>query len=337
MTTIVTRVAVKALLLIFLHCSTATLGSVSSTVSVSDRVSDQVRRSVSDGVSDGVSDRVRRSVSDGVSDGVSDRVSDRVSERVSDSTVSSPHSFTFPIDSLTTHQADTHRLQWEHHCLLPHNTSSNHTLTHSHTPSQHHYLNDNCVVQFLHIHKTGGTTMCNTAKMNGFRVTGHNNCNTPVAVSVYDQAHPELGLTQQYAFDHNLTFIGQEHTLFLPNISTNRVVHMVTVRHPADRLISHIHHTMCEGTVANAERCVRIWNCSTIKDVRTAKLSDIILDPCFQSANPGLYAITTDFYIDMIMKCRHRRCTTTDMRLAMKRLHFFSAIMITDTPEQYDK
>ena len=228
-------------------------------------------------------------------------------------------------ENLTISDIEKLRFSWEKHCLVPVDDWSHRRR-----------LDHECVIHFFHIHKTGGTTMCNTATQNKFRVTGHNNCNTPVDVSLRDQRNRDLGIAQQYILEHNLSFVGQEYALFQPNISTNRFLHMVTVRHPVDRLISHLHHTMCEGTQEDAELFMKKQNCTTIKNVREATLSDIILDPCFHQSNPGLYAITTNFYINMMMNCL-RHCTESDLISAMNKLHFFSVIMITDTPDEYDR
>ena len=227
---------------------------------------------------------------------------------------------------LSIEQIDALRLSWEENCLIP-----------SAGPESQRTLHPDCVVYFFHLHKTGGTTMCNTAKENHFRVTGHNNCNTPIPVSLSNERDPSLGIAQQFIFEHHLSFVGQEYRLFLPNITSDKFVHLVTVRHPVDRLISHLHHTLCENTYEHALQFIKNQNCSTIKDVKTATLSDWIIDPCFQKAAPGMAGITTDFYVDMFVKCYHRNCTEADLALALQKLHYFSVIMITDTPEEYDR
>lgn len=225
---------------------------------------------------------------------------------------------------LSTEEADVVRKRWEKHCLL------------SSRGSHRRHLSDECVVHFLHIHKTGGTTMCNTALHNNFRVTGNNNCNTPLAVSLNDKRNPELGIAQQYILDNKLSFVGQEYALFQPNISSDQFIHMITVRHPADRLVSHLHHAICEGSQTNAIHFLDSRNCTTIKNIKTFTLSDLVLDSCFLAKPPSLSPITMDFYINSMMKCQPH-CTKADLRSSLIKLHYFSAIIMTDTPEQYDK
>lgn len=216
------------------------------------------------------------------------------------------------------------RKEWEKHCLSP-----------SKSNIPRHELVKGCTLYFLHVHKTGGTTMCYTARKNGFVANQRNNCNAPVEISNVERK-THSGVVQEFVARNNISFIGQEFAGFHPNISeNNKFLYITTVRHPVDRLISHLHHTLCQSTPDRGNFLLARANCTTIKDIRKMKLSELILDPCFQKL-PGFYRVTTDFYINMFMKCE-LSCTMLDLKNAMKMLHYFSAIVVSDSTEEFDR
>jgi hypothetical protein len=213
---------------------------------------------------------------------------------------------------------ERNRLHSEHNCLIPYNSSNS-----QHDPRT--TLSHQCVLIYLHFHKSGGTTLCYLMTKEGYKGNVSNNC---LALSSY--LHHE----HQYALDHQYNFVAHENGLFQPNLTSSSTVYMTTIRHPYDRIISNLHHEICGGSQVQAIQFLERLHCNGI-DITTASLAEIILNPCF---NTTLTHITSNFYLRTLTNCDgNHPCTEDSLRLAIEKMKVMSVIMITDTPEDYEK
>ena len=236
---------------------------------------------------------------------------------------------------------DELRLKWENNCLQ----SSSTDVTSAGDTTGKMRIRDGCVVYYLHNHKSGGTTMCHTALKSGYHITNlDDNCNLPMDIVTMDRRHRKQGISQHYVLNHpNLSFVAQELPPFYPNISNDKYIYVTTIRHPIDRVISHIHHGICtERTLANAQKFLYNGNCS-IRDAQSMTLSELVLDECFDK---DLMWLSSNYYVSMFSGCivnkkkldvigHENACSQKHLQIAINKLHFFSVIMITDTVDDY--
>jgi hypothetical protein len=211
------------------------------------------------------------------------------------------------------------RLRSEKKCLIPYKSHDPRTtLSHNNI--------SNCVLFYLHFHKSGGTTICSMITQEGYKGNLKDNC-----LSSFSYRHQEY----QFALDYHLNFVALEREIFEPNLTSSSIIYMTTIRHPYDRIISHLHHEICERSEADSIQFMKSQHCDGI-DITTASLAEIILNPCFNST---LSYLSSNFYLKILTGCSesHRPCTEDDLKLAIDRLKIMSVIMITDTPEDYQK
>ena len=197
-----------------------------------------------------------------------------------------------------------------------------------------------CSVFYLHNHKTGGSTMCRTAQLNGLKISGlGDNCNIPPAVRRNKNINH-----QQYVFEKKLQFVAQEDKPFHLNASNSRFIYMTTMRNPMDRLVSHLHHEFCGRDGSQMSARLHAHTCYSAP--RT--LSDLIADPCFGSQH--MRSITTDYYLAMLTGCANRlfdgkkylppeknTCNEDHLTEAKKILNYFSVILISDNSADFNK
>jgi hypothetical protein len=180
--------------------------------------------------------------------------------------------------------------------------------------------------------------MCRTAQINKLSTPGSAyNCNIPPDI----EHNPAINL-QQYASDKKWQFIAQEDKPFRLNVSNSQYVFMTTLRHPMDRLVSHIHHAFC---APDGPARLQARGCEGRADIT---LSDLVIDPCFGAR--AMRAITTDYYVSMLTGCDSRffdgkdflspnefTCGEVHLEKAKRMLHYFSVIMISDDSIGFDK
>jgi hypothetical protein len=171
-----------------------------------------------------------------------------------------------------------------------------------------------CLLYYFHMHKTGGTSLCQTANNNQFKTTGiEYNCNIPHGIFAKNQ----------YMAEHNITFIAQEGGMFMPiRRKATNPLYFVTIREPLDRILSHVHHGLClHGSSELIE--MRKMGCpfDPLKDTFT----DVILDKCLEN----MYYVK-NFYVQQFGDCRHDTCTEEHLQKAINVLHLMSAIVITE-------
>jgi hypothetical protein len=166
--------------------------------------------------------------------------------------------------------------------------------------------------------------MCNTADKAGYKVHRKLNCNIP------SRNHSEWPSVVK---SMGLTFVAQEDAPFQPDLSRNDYLYMTTIRDPYDRIVSHLHHEFCLNTFTFAKEGMARRNCSI--DIGSASLSDIILSECFDT--PAFWQVNSNFYHRMFADCSGRVCTERHSELAKAALNLMSVIILTNTPEEYDR
>lgn len=239
---------------------------------------------------------------------------------------------------------DAIRFQWESKCLFSpmsnENSSSKSTIL-----SKQTNLHNGCVAYYLHNHKTGGSSICHTALNSGYHITNlEDNCNLPK--EIVNMENLKHGVAQHYVLSHpKLSFVAQEQPPFYPNISNDKYIYITTLRHPIDRVISHLHHGICViRTLENAQKFLHNGNCS-IQNIKDMTLSDLILDKCFDKE---LLWLSSNYYVSMFTGCINNRkkistgvledvCSRRHLKIAQNKLHYFSVIMITDTLKDFDR
>ena len=238
---------------------------------------------------------------------------------------------------------DAVRQQWEKNCLSDVSSASG---AWNRAQRQTH-LTNNCVVYYLHNHKTGGSTMCHTALNSGFHITSlDDNCNLPLDIVGQDRKSRAKGIAQNYVLQHpKLTFVAQELPPFYPNITNDKYIYITTIRNPIDRVISHIHHGFCTArSLEKSNTLLQNANCSSIGNIQHMTLSDLIMDRCFENE---LLWLSSNYYVSMFTGCTVNKkktaaghenvCSRRHLLLAQSKLHYFSVIMITDTFEDYER
>mmetsp|Transcript_15954 Transcript_15954/g.26735 ORF Transcript_15954/g.26735 Transcript_15954/m.26735 type:complete len:287 (+) Transcript_15954:127-987(+) len=226
------------------------------------------------------------------------------------------------------------RLRWEQNCLDP-------VAPGARDPRGK--LKPNCTLYYLHNHKTGGTTLCVTATKSGFNVTSrYENCNIPRSVLKLNANSMDI---ERYAVNNSLQFIAQEHKPFRVHEFSTNFVFMTTIRHPMDRLVSHLHHEFCQYNEDFARKTLRSFGCLA----PYGTFSSLLHDPCMKSQR--ISEITTDFYLAMLTGCTNRVfsiggensiteknvCSESHLHQAKRVLHLFSVIMISDNSMEMDR
>jgi hypothetical protein len=237
------------------------------------------------------------------------------------------------------------RLQWEKNCLVP--ASGGGGKDQENDQGQTRQEEDprqqvagKCALYYLHNHKTGGSTMCKTAHVNGLKVPSlKTNCNVPLAIRTNKIIH-----LQEYVAENKIQFVAQEDEPFRMNESNTHFVYMTTIRNPMDRMVSHLHHEFCGMGPLNVERELRSHGC--LRPPGT--LSDLISDPCFDRQR--MSHITTDYYLAMLTGCANRMsrddhfeppgtdtCSEVHLEEAKRMLNYFSVILISDNSVEMDR
>lgn len=102
-------------------------------------------------------------------------------------------------------------------------------------------IKDHCTLFYVHVHKSGGSTICEIAKKQGYRTTDEPNCNLPLNLDTRLDSISYL----KYIQDHRLKFVAQEKPPFNPSVTADNIIYFTTIRSPLDRLISQLHHQTC--------------------------------------------------------------------------------------------
>jgi hypothetical protein len=191
-------------------------------------------------------------------------------------------------------------------------------------PKQILMKKNGCVIYYVHNHKSGGTTICNTADRAGHRVNMKDNCNIPSS-NRSDWANVVERL--------NLTFVAQEDPPFQPDLTRDNYIYMTTVRDPYDRIVSDLHHTFCLGTLDHARTTAQSHKCTF--DIQHASLSDIVLSDCFDSHY--FWYVTSHLYLRMFSGCYGRECTVRHLAAAKDKLNVMTVILVTDTREDFHR
>jgi hypothetical protein len=216
------------------------------------------------------------------------------------------------------------RIQSEQNCLIPHPHDENENYDQD-DPRTILDKSKHCLIFYLHIHKSGGTTICSTIRHQGFVSNPK-----PIENCLPPRRYHNHEFT--YSMEHNYNFIAQEGPYFRPNLTNTQILYMTTIRHPYDRIISHLHHEFCNRKEAEAIEVAKRFECDF--DIRKATLSEIILSNCF---NGTMQQLTSNFYLRMFTNCITKECTEEHLKEAIEKLNLMSVVMITDTPELYAK
>lgn len=204
-----------------------------------------------------------------------------------------------------------HKKKVEEHCLV----KGSHRIGST-------QLHPDCKLYFYHIHKAGGTTMCHSAHASNFRVASlATNCNLPKQTHNYEE----------YMDTHNITFGAQEDGSFIPSLDVTHTLHVTVIRHPLDRIYSHLHHEFCNRK--SKQDAIDFFATKKCKvSIENTTLPALIMDPCFSL--PSMAYFTSNFYIRRFSNCSAfvtREC----FEMAKNVLDSMSAILITDTDTSY--
>lgn len=208
------------------------------------------------------------------------------------------------------------KIQSEANCLRPILDTTN--------PKLNVQKDKGCVIYYVHNHKSGGTTICNTVANAGHIIHKKLNCNIP---SHNRSDWP--GLIRSMG----LTFVAQEDAPFQPLLDTNNYLYMTTIRDPYDRLVSHLHHEFCGGTLIHAKAVVERLNCTF--DIEKASLTEIVMSDCFDT--PRFWHINSNFYLQMFAGCVGQTCGPSNLEQASAVMQIMSVILLTNSPEEYDR
>lgn len=120
------------------------------------------------------------------------------------------------------------RLNSEKNCLISLKLKKKTTLN----------LLNECILFFLHFHKTGGSTICSMAIKEGYKSNQIDNCQTNLI---------NRNNEYNYTINNKFNFISSEGLFFQPNLNSNKIIYFTTIRNPYDRIISQLHHELCEN------------------------------------------------------------------------------------------
>lgn len=207
----------------------------------------------------------------------------------------------------------------EEYILLRENSEKSCLISRSQKTPNCTLIRKNCMLYYFHGHKTGGTSICKTANNNQFITTGATwNCNIP----------PSVKLRNAFIRSHNLTFVAQEAGAFKPvAVKVPKPLYFTTVRNPADRILSHVHHGFCLPR-SNEIRQFEDIGCKFNRG--TDSFADVILSPCFDQLG-----YTANFYVRRFGGCMRQNCTEDNLQQAIDALHAMSVIVITEDFERY--
>lgn len=214
------------------------------------------------------------------------------------------------------------RIKSEENCLIQRNNNNNNNKKHDLRTTLN--TNKNCILFYIHFHKSGGTTICSMAIHEGYKSNRDTNCQTNIL---------NRNNEYKYSIENNYTFIAQEGGYFQPNISSNQIIYFTTIRNPYDRIISHLHHEFCERKRIDAiDLTKNRYQCDF--DITTVTLTDIILSDCF---NTTLKYFTSNFYLKILTDCHDYNCNLQHLEEAKDKLHLMTVVMITDTSADFNK
>lgn len=206
------------------------------------------------------------------------------------------------------------KLRSEANCLIYNQT----TRTNS--------LKEGCSLFFVHIHKAGGSSVCETAVNNGYKVPPgeEENCNLP------REASTNMNLTKyvEYIKENKLTFVAQENPPFRPHLPADNILYFLTIRNPLDRIISHLHHEVCENVyekkpIRTAKNCTLDWSDMDVRQILTNK--------CLRKV--GFFYMYNNFLMKYFSPCRGG-CDSIDLAVAQSALEVFSAIVVVGEAEE---
>lgn len=189
------------------------------------------------------------------------------------------------------------------------------------------FVKDHCTLFYVHVHKSGGSTVCQTAINAGYRVGAkERNCNIPPDLDTRENS--ELYL--EYIRDHHLTFVAQESVPFNPNLHADNVLYFTTVRNPLDRIISHLHHETCAKLESGIHDIPEAGNCSV--DWKHISAGQLITDECLRNAS--MFSSISNLVHHYFAGCEDK-CTAVDLVMAEARLEILSAIVVLSTHDEY--
>lgn len=107
-------------------------------------------------------------------------------------------------------------------------------------PSPRTKLLGNRIVYYLHIHKTGGSTLCHSAFVNHLKVKRSQNCNVQHDQHCCGEADT-LAASTRFFETSFYTFVANEAEMY-ETMDTTRYFYVVTMRHAQTRYLSHWNH-----------------------------------------------------------------------------------------------
>mmetsp|Transcript_19777 Transcript_19777/g.28450 ORF Transcript_19777/g.28450 Transcript_19777/m.28450 type:complete len:325 (+) Transcript_19777:99-1073(+) len=178
-------------------------------------------------------------------------------------------------------------------------------------------LHNNCSVYYIHNHKTGGTTMCKSAQENGFR-TLPNNCNFR---NVYGNFKSNIRDMRRM----NANFGSLEFNSFMPILSYEKILYIMTVRDPIERLFSTFHHNFKSKNSNKRhiyEKQVTQANCG--ETLPHVSFEDFVMNPCFERLSA-----LNNYYLNMLTGCG-LKCDKRNVQQAVDKLELISVIIVLD-------
>lgn len=243
------------------------------------------------------------------------------------------------------------RLANEKYCLLYNNITGKNEL------------NKNCTIVFLHVEKTGGTSLCQQSvaksmnvpldRQNHYRTTNvAANCNLPLEHDMNDGTNRYI----KYLRQNDLTFVGHEYQEFHPHINgnirnkyngnnlvvpvdnyyENSVIYVTVLRNPLDRLISQLHNEFCFFSSKDKDYIRWLYQCWDI-NVYKNNILDIINHECFNRMDRFFEFYTkyfaSCFTIDATIKCSWES-NYEKLSIATAKLEIISSFLVLDSEEE---
>lgn len=164
--------------------------------------------------------------------------------------------------------------------------------------------------------------MCSAARASGMNVPSPlRNCLEPDNIAGTEAVVDHMR-------KNHLQFLSHEFGPFRPFLSSSEILYITVIRNPWDRILSAMHHALCQKNLADA--VVQTKNRGCTFNVATATASDIIMDKCF----PRQFS-SRDFYVNMFADCPHKICKPVHLARSVNRSKLLSAIIVTDSSESF--
>jgi len=174
-------------------------------------------------------------------------------------------------------------------------------------------------VVYVHVQKTGGTTLCHLAKLNGYRANFTSNCIWQLGDNVSDAERLEDFLSNGRKATDFVALEGYELPMNAP--PPGEVVYVATIRNPLNRLLS------------------KFENAMAFRPRPGLSFARLIMDFAAGKGPPaGLSQIQMNSFVRTFGDCpiSNKECSHLHLTTAMWRLeNLFSVVLISDTPRSF--